>query len=83
MPVRMLCRYAIERDEILINPTTNLRLPVANGRRERVASPQEAAELIEALPEDSAASGGRPRSRGYAAASSARCAGATSTSART
>jgi integrase len=51
IPVRVLCRHAIERDEILVNPTTNLRLPVANGRRERVASPQEAAELIEALPE--------------------------------
>jgi integrase len=51
MPVRALCRYAIERDDLLVNPTTNLRLPVANGRRERVASPQEAAELIEALPE--------------------------------
>lgn len=50
MPVRVLCRHAIERDELLVNPTTNLRLPVANGRRERVASPQEAAELIEALP---------------------------------
>jgi len=52
MPVRVLCRYAIERDELLVNPTTNLRLPVANGQRERVASPQEAAALIEALPED-------------------------------
>jgi integrase len=52
MPVRVLCRHAIERDELLVNPTTNLRLPVANGKRERVASPQEAAELIEALPEE-------------------------------
>ncbi len=52
MPVRVLCRHAIERDEILVNPTTNLRLPVANGRRERVAAPHEAAELIEALPEE-------------------------------
>jgi hypothetical protein len=51
MPVRVLCRYAIERDELLVNPTTNLRVPVANGRRERVASPQEAAALIEALAE--------------------------------
>jgi len=32
MPVRVLCRHAIERDEILVNPTMNLRLPVANGR---------------------------------------------------
>jgi integrase len=52
MPLRVLCRHAIERDEILVNPTTNLRLPVANGRRDRVASPQEAAALIEALPEE-------------------------------
>jgi integrase len=44
------CRHALERDELLVNPTTNLRLPVCNGRRDRVASPQEAAELIEALP---------------------------------
>jgi integrase len=50
MPVRVICRHAIERDELLVNPTTNLRLPVANGCRERVASPQEASELIEALP---------------------------------
>jgi integrase len=52
MPIRVLCRHAIERDELLVNPTTNLRLPVANGRRERVSSPQETAELIEALPEE-------------------------------
>src|SRR5262249_44407926 len=50
MPVRALCRHALERDELLVNPTTNLRLPVANGRRERAASPHEAAELITALP---------------------------------
>jgi site-specific recombinase XerC len=58
MPVRVLCRYAIERDELLVNPTTNLRVPVANGRRERVASPQEAAALIEALPSGSAIASG-------------------------
>lgn len=58
MPVRVLCRHAIERGELLVNPTTNLRLPVANGRRERVASPQEAAALIEALPEEQRAACG-------------------------
>ena len=52
MPVRVLCRHAIERDELLVNPTTNLRLPASNGRRERVASPAEAAALIAALPEE-------------------------------
>lgn len=52
MPVRAICRHAIERDELLVNPTSNLRLPAATGRRERVASPQEVARLLEALPED-------------------------------
>ena len=52
MPLRAICRRAIERDEILINPTSNLRLPVANGRRERVASAGEAGELLDALRED-------------------------------
>src|SRR5438034_1799935 len=35
MPIRVLCRHALERDELLVNPTTNLRLPAATGRRER------------------------------------------------
>jgi integrase len=52
MPVRAICRHAIERDELLVNPTSNLRLPAATGRRERVASPGEVAELLDALPED-------------------------------
>lgn len=52
MPVRAICRHAIERDELLVNPTTNLRLPVADGRRERAASPSEVGELLEALPPD-------------------------------
>ena len=51
MPVRAICRHALERDELFVNPTTNLRLPVASGRRERVATPAEAAELLAALPE--------------------------------
>jgi integrase len=51
MPVRALCRYALERDQLSVNPTSHVRLPVAQGRRERAVSPQEAAELIEVLPE--------------------------------
>jgi integrase len=51
MPVRALYRHAIERDEIIINPTSNLRLPTEIGRRDRVASAAEAATLIAALPE--------------------------------
>jgi hypothetical protein len=46
MPIRVLCRHALERDELLTNPTSHLRLPVATGRRERVASSAEATELI-------------------------------------
>lgn len=49
MPLRAICRRAIERDELAINPTSNLRLPVANGTRERVASATEAARLLDAL----------------------------------
>ena len=52
MPVRAICRYALERDQLAANPTSNLRLPAANTRRERAASPQEVAALIEALPAD-------------------------------
>jgi len=44
-----ICRRAIERDEITVNPTANLRLPAAEGVRERVASAAEASTLIGAL----------------------------------
>lgn len=52
MPIRAICRYAIERDEILVNPTANLRLPATGDSRDRVASPAEAARLLDALPEE-------------------------------
>ena len=44
-------RHALERDEINANPTSGLRLPNNIGRRERAASPSEAAELLVALPD--------------------------------
>lgn len=37
---------------LLVNPTTNLRLPIADSRRERAASPREVRELLNALPPD-------------------------------
>ena len=37
---------------LLVNPTTNLRLPIADSRRERAASPREVGELLNALPPD-------------------------------
>ncbi|MGD0166854.1 MAG: site-specific integrase [Gaiellaceae bacterium] len=51
MGLRAVCRYAIERDEILVNPTANLHLPATGGRRERAASPAEARELLVVLPD--------------------------------
>ncbi|MGH3024774.1 MAG: site-specific integrase, partial [Gaiellaceae bacterium] len=48
-------RRAIEDGDLAVNPCERLRLPAARGRRERIASPTEAAVLIAALrPEDRA-----------------------------
>ena len=51
MPVRAIYRHALERDEVMINPTANLRLPTGLGIRDRVATVGEAEVLFEALPE--------------------------------
>jgi len=37
-------------NELLVDPTRGLRLPASTGRRERIATPDEARRLIEALP---------------------------------
>ena len=50
IPLRVLCRRALVRGEITTNPTAGLELPVARGRRDRIASPAETARLLEALP---------------------------------
>jgi integrase len=49
LPLRAICRRAVARGEIAINPTTGLELPAVRGRRERFASPQEAETLLNAL----------------------------------
>jgi integrase len=49
-PLQVLCRRAIEAGELAVDPTSRLRLPAIRGRRERIANPNEAAALIEALP---------------------------------
>src|SRR5829696_8732991 len=49
-PLRVLYRRAVNRDEVTIDPTKGLELPAVTGRRDRIATPQEAAALIEALP---------------------------------
>ena len=51
MPLRAICRRALARGEVAVNPTSGLELPAMEGARDRIASPTEASEFLEALPE--------------------------------
>jgi integrase len=51
MPLRVIYRRALEDGDVAVNPCTHLRLPAVRGRRERIASPEEAQLLLAALPE--------------------------------
>jgi integrase len=51
LPLRAIYRRACARDGLPVNPTTGLELPAVRGRRDRIASPGEAARLLAALPE--------------------------------
>jgi integrase len=51
MPLRVIYRRALEDGDVAVNPCTHLRLPAVRGRRERIASPDEAQRLLAALPE--------------------------------
>ncbi len=51
-PLRAIYRRAIRRDEgVTINPTKGLELRRPDGKRERIATPAEAAALIAVVPE--------------------------------
>ncbi len=50
-PLRVLCRRAINRDVITVDPTDGLELRRPKGARDRIASGEEAAALLDALPE--------------------------------
>jgi integrase len=50
MPLRAIYRRPLARGEVQISPTTHLELPTPEGRRDRIASPTEAEELLTALP---------------------------------
>jgi integrase len=50
IPLRCIFRRLIEDEVLTFNPVSNLRIPPAEGRRDRVASPEEAVKLIAALP---------------------------------
>ena len=49
MPVRAIFRRAVARGEVAINPTAGLELPAVRGRRDRIAAPHEAEQLLTAL----------------------------------
>jgi len=49
-PLQAIYRRALSRDEVAVNPTTGLELAAVRGTRERIASPEEAAKLLAALP---------------------------------
>jgi integrase len=50
-PLQAIFRYAARRELIAVNPTREVELPVARGRRDRIATAAEAARLIAALPD--------------------------------
>jgi integrase len=51
MPLRAVFRRALRDGVVAVNPTTDLELPRVTGRRDRIAAPAEAVELLAALPE--------------------------------
>jgi integrase len=50
-PLQAIYRHAVRRELVAINPTREVDLPAARGRRERIATAVEAARLIAALPD--------------------------------
>jgi integrase len=50
LPLRAIFRRALSLGELAINPCTGLELPAVRGRRERYASPEEAEQLLAAVP---------------------------------
>jgi len=52
MPLRAIYRRAVSRGEVALNPTAGLSLPAVRGRRDRIASPAEAAKLLAALEDE-------------------------------
>jgi integrase len=50
--LRAVLRRPLAHDELVTDPTSRLDLPATAGSRDRAASPQEAAELLAALPDE-------------------------------
>ncbi|HWH46133.1 MAG TPA: tyrosine-type recombinase/integrase [Thermoleophilaceae bacterium] len=51
IPVKAVFRRQLALDHLKLNPTVGLVLPAVRGGRDRIADPQEARSLLEALPE--------------------------------
>lgn len=49
LPLRVIYRRALARGLVAANPTNGLELPAVRGRRDRIASPSEAVQLLAAL----------------------------------
>lgn len=49
-PLRVIFRRALARDLVAVDPMVHLEVPAPKGRRERIASREEAATLLAALP---------------------------------
>ena len=52
MPLRVIYRRAVKRGETPTNPAAGIELPAVRGRRDRIAAPTEASQLLTALPSD-------------------------------
>jgi integrase len=52
MPLRVIYARAMEKGLVAVNPVDGLRLPAAKGRRDRIASTAEAAQLLAAVRDD-------------------------------
>lgn len=50
-PLQAIYRHAVRREIVAVNPTRDVDLPVARGRRERIATAVEAGRLLDALPD--------------------------------
>lgn len=49
-PLRVICRRALRDGLIAIDPTNELEMPAVRGKRDRIATPDQARALIDALP---------------------------------
>jgi site-specific recombinase XerC len=52
IPVRAVFRREMERDRLKVNPTAGLSVPHSRARRDRIATPDEAASLLGALSDE-------------------------------